>query len=338
MPTTIDPWAVLAQALRIYRDRASTLLPMSLGVAVLALVARSLPRQLVFVSSVLDIAAGALLAGVAVQIAHAAVRPEADRSSWALARSAVRALLPVLALTLALGVVLGLAVVALLSLFVQSILNTGTAALVTNLIIGVLLLVVGVALATRWAVVVPVAVIERTGVGAAFGRSWALTRGHSWRVLATLALVYLPLGALTTLTGLLATGAARQFVTVVLTTLTWPLAVLVPPLLYHALLGTAPAIDTAGGAPDGPAGPHPEPARGWLTKGTRGRLALWSTLTFAWFLFLPDFIVASPQPRRPSAVGALVWAAVLAALLRCAWLTWRRRRASHAKAVDGSHA
>ncbi|HZV74534.1 MAG TPA: hypothetical protein VFF79_12525 [Conexibacter sp.] len=330
---------MLAQALRIYRDRTRTLLPMSLGVAVVAEVARHLPSQLLLVGAVVEIAAAALLAGAAVQVAHAAVRAEADRSWRALARSAARALLPVLALSLAVGLALGLAVVALLSAFVRSILNTSTADLVTNLIIGVLLLILGVALATRWAVVVPVALIERTRVGAAFGRSWALTHGRGWRVLGTLALVYLPLGALTTLTRLLTTGAgatARQLVTVVLTTLTWPLAVLVPPLLYHALLGSAPAIDhSAGGAPDGPAGPHPRPAGSWLTKGTRGRLALWSALAFAWLLLLPNFIVASPQPRHPSVVGALAWAAVLAALLRCTWLTWRRRRASRARGDGG---
>jgi len=330
---TIDPWALLRQALRTYRDRASLLLPMSLGVAVVAEVTRSLPRQLALVSAVLDVAAAALLAGVAVQIAHVAVRPEADRSSRALARSAVRALLPVAALSLVLGLALGLAAIALLSASARSILNTGTPDLVTNAIVGVLLLILGVALATRWAVVVPVAVIERVSVGAAFGRSWALTRGHGWRVLGTLVLVYLPLAALTPLARLLTTGAessARHLVAVGLATLTWPLAVLVPVLLYHALLGSAPALDSAGGTPSGPAGPHADQAGGWLTKGTRGRLALWSVLAFAWFLFLPDFIVASPQPRHPSVVGGLVWVAVLAALLRCAWLTWRRRRAVRA--------
>ena len=46
----------------------------------------------------------------------------------------------------------------------------------------VLLIVPGLFLMTMWAVVIPSAVIERTGVGASFTRSSSLTEGRRWRV------------------------------------------------------------------------------------------------------------------------------------------------------------
>jgi hypothetical protein len=46
----------------------------------------------------------------------------------------------------------------------------------------VLLIVPGLFLLTIWSMLSPVIVLERSGVGAAFGRSRALVRGHGWRV------------------------------------------------------------------------------------------------------------------------------------------------------------
>jgi hypothetical protein len=46
----------------------------------------------------------------------------------------------------------------------------------------VLLIVPGLILFTLWAVIVPVLVLERVGVGACFGRSMELVRGHGWQV------------------------------------------------------------------------------------------------------------------------------------------------------------
>jgi hypothetical protein len=47
----------------------------------------------------------------------------------------------------------------------------------------VLLIVPGIIWALAWSVVVPVKVVEQTGIIASFGRSWALTRGHRWKIL-----------------------------------------------------------------------------------------------------------------------------------------------------------
>ena len=48
-----------------------------------------------------------------------------------------------------------------------------------------LLIIPGVILATIWYVVIPVTVVERPGIFAAFGRSAELTRGNRWRVFGT---------------------------------------------------------------------------------------------------------------------------------------------------------
>ena len=50
----------------------------------------------------------------------------------------------------------------------------------------VLLIVPGLILLTMWAVAIPVATIERAGVGASLSRSSELTRGRRWRVLGAL--------------------------------------------------------------------------------------------------------------------------------------------------------
>src|SRR6516164_8275377 len=57
--------------------------------------------------------------------------------------------------------------------------------------IGLILLIVpGLYLITIWAVIVPVIVLERSGVFASFGRSHQLVRGHGWHVFGTLVLAW----------------------------------------------------------------------------------------------------------------------------------------------------
>jgi len=58
--------------------------------------------------------------------------------------------------------------------------------------IGLILIIVpGLYLITIWAVIIPVIVIERSGVMASFGRSHDLVRGHGWHVFGTLVIVYI---------------------------------------------------------------------------------------------------------------------------------------------------
>ena len=64
-----------------------------------------------------------------------------------------------------------------------------------------------------------------------------------------------------------------------------------------------------------------------LTQPTRGRIALWTTLSLLWALFLVQDLAMDPDHRQFSWVGAVLWAVVLAWLLTCLVLTWRRYRA-----------
>jgi uncharacterized membrane protein len=59
----------------------------------------------------------------------------------------------------------------------------------------ILLIVPGIMVAVAWAVVVPVKVVEQTGVTESFGRSRALTKGYRWKIFA-LALLYFVLAVL----------------------------------------------------------------------------------------------------------------------------------------------
>ena len=68
----------------------------------------------------------------------------------------------------------------------------------------VLFIIPGLILLTWWAVVVPVIVVERPGLGAAFSRSRELVRGHGWQVFALLVLL---LVILVVTTGVIALAA-----------------------------------------------------------------------------------------------------------------------------------
>jgi hypothetical protein len=61
-----------------------------------------------------------------------------------------------------------------------------------GIVIGFLLLLVpGLFLLTRWALIPAVIVIEKRSAGDAFDRSWQLTRGYGWTVLGSLLLTFL---------------------------------------------------------------------------------------------------------------------------------------------------
>jgi hypothetical protein len=53
-----------------------------------------------------------------------------------------------------------------------------------------LLIVPGIILALWWCVVVPVRVVENTGISETFGRSRALTKGYRWRILWLLLMIF----------------------------------------------------------------------------------------------------------------------------------------------------
>jgi hypothetical protein len=61
----------------------------------------------------------------------------------------------------------------------------------------ILLIVPGLFLMTMWAVAIPSAVIEKTGVGASFTRSASLTEGRRWRVFGAIVVSWIVIMAIT---------------------------------------------------------------------------------------------------------------------------------------------
>jgi hypothetical protein len=110
--------------------------------------------------------------------------------------------------------------------------------------IGLFLLIVpGLFLITIWAVIVPVIVIERSGVLASFGRSRELVRGRAWHVFWTLVLVYLIMLVVNVVLGLIfralphALGSGLS--AIISGTLISPFLALVVTLVYYRLVGSS---------------------------------------------------------------------------------------------------
>jgi hypothetical protein len=140
--------------------------------------------------------------------------------------------------------------------------------------IGLLLLIVpGLILITIWAVVVPVIVIERTGVFGSFGRSRELVRGNGWRVFGVIVVLFLlaiVFGGL--VRGIVGAATDDSFVGYVIgdaivNVLVVPLSALAATVLFVELrrLKGDPLLEEAAGAPGplpSPAAPPPQPAPG----------------------------------------------------------------------------
>ena len=106
--------------------------------------------------------------------------------------------------------------------------------------IGLILVIVpGLYLMTIWAVIVPVIVIEGSGVLASFGRSHQLVRGRGWHVFATLVLVYVILLVVKLVLGLIFSALPHVLgsglSSVISGTLIAPFLALVVTLVYYRL-------------------------------------------------------------------------------------------------------
>jgi hypothetical protein len=111
--------------------------------------------------------------------------------------------------------------------------------------IGIALIIVpGLFLITIWAVIVPVIVLEGTGVMAAFGRSRQLVRGRGWHVFGTLVLTWIVLLVVNIVLGLIFTALphvlSNGLASIISGTLVAPFIALVVTLVYYRLSG-APA-------------------------------------------------------------------------------------------------
>jgi hypothetical protein len=125
-----------------------------------------------------------------------------------------------------------------------------------------LLIIPGLALITIWCLIVPVIVLEQSGVLASFGRSQRLVRGRFWNVLGTLFLLFLiQLGVSFVL------GEIFRFMPLVLGnflasvisgTLIAPFTAVVVTLMYFRLVAApVPAAGDYGGGYGGPYGGPP---------------------------------------------------------------------------------
>jgi hypothetical protein len=108
--------------------------------------------------------------------------------------------------------------------------------------IGLFLLIVpGLYLATIWAVIIPVIVIEGSGALDSFGRSYQLVRGRAWHVFCTLVLVFITLFVVDIALGFI--FSALPFTlrdglsTVISGTLIAPFLAIVVTLMYYRLAG-----------------------------------------------------------------------------------------------------
>ena len=138
--------------------------------------------------------------------------------------------------------------------------------------IGLLLVIVpGLYLITIWAVIVPVIVIEQSGVLASFGRSQQLVRGRGWHVFATLVLVYVILLVVNLVLGLIFSALPHVLgsglSSIISGTLISPFLALVVTLVYYRLAGDAqvppPPANVAGyGDPPANGGYGQPPASG----------------------------------------------------------------------------
>ena len=104
----------------------------------------------------------------------------------------------------------------------------------------VLLVVPGLLLLTWWALLAPVIVIERAGVGAAFGRSRSLVRGNGWAVFAVLVLLIIVGAVVSAIFGVLTVvlgdnPVVDAVVTLVAQALTAPLDALAASIMYFEL-------------------------------------------------------------------------------------------------------
>jgi hypothetical protein len=110
--------------------------------------------------------------------------------------------------------------------------------------IGLILIIVpGLYLITIWAVIIPVIVLEQSGVMASFGRSHQLVRGRGWHVFGTLVLAWLILLAVNLILGLifaaLPDALGRGLSSVISGTLIAPFIALVVTLVYYRLSATS---------------------------------------------------------------------------------------------------
>jgi hypothetical protein len=170
MNARLDVGTVFEQIFGIYRRQFALLI----GGALVLYVPVAIINGLLYdaggffpslIANAVLLVAGYLYQGMVVEAARDILDGKRDQSIGGLFRSAG----PVVATLIVVGLLAGIAIA-----------------------VGFVFLVIpGLFLLTIWAVVVPVVVIERTGVFESFGRSQQLVKGNGWRVFGVLVLLFI---------------------------------------------------------------------------------------------------------------------------------------------------
>jgi hypothetical protein len=255
MDARLDVGTVFEQIFGIYRRQFALLI----GGALVLYVPVAIINGLLYdaggffpslIANAVLLVAGYLYQGMVVEAARDILDGKRDQTIGGLFRSAG----PVVATLIVVGLLAGIAIA-----------------------VGFVFLVVpGLFLLTIWAVVVPVVVIERTGVFESFGRSQQLVKGNGWRVFGVLVLLFIGTFVVQILIAAILGGIFDSVLGfalgVLLTTLLMmPLTALAAAVLFFDLkaikgepvLATGPGgvlTDPAGA--DAPAGASPGPAAG----------------------------------------------------------------------------
>ncbi len=208
----------LSQVFSTYGAQAGVLLPLAFGLfLVVAIVNGILGQSLVLlpITILVSVVAGTLYQGMVVEVVSDVQDGRRDLTVGDLFNAVGPVLLPLIGAGILAGIGIG---------------------------IGFLLLVVpGLILATIWAVIAPVIVVEHSGVIDAFGRSRELVRGNGWPVFGVIVCVYLIVFVVGGILGAIGTGISdslgmRILFSVVAQTLTAPIAALTAAVIYFRLM------------------------------------------------------------------------------------------------------